>query len=72
MANVNEHISNDDTTENVITITDLHKAFGDNKVINGFELQFKTWRKCRGAWKIRFWQISFNQINHWLNETRPR
>jgi phospholipid/cholesterol/gamma-HCH transport system ATP-binding protein len=41
MANVNEHISNSDTTENVITITDLHKAFGDNKVINGFNFNLK-------------------------------
>lgn len=41
MANVNEHIPNSDTTENVITITNLHKAFGDNKVINGFNFNLK-------------------------------
>lgn len=41
MANVNEHTPNTDTTENVITITNLHKAFGDNKVINGFNFNLK-------------------------------
>jgi phospholipid/cholesterol/gamma-HCH transport system ATP-binding protein len=41
MANVNEHTPNTDTTENVITITNLHKAFGDNKVINGFNFKLK-------------------------------
>jgi phospholipid/cholesterol/gamma-HCH transport system ATP-binding protein len=41
MANVNEHKANSDTTENVITITNLHKAFGDNKVINGFNFNLK-------------------------------
>jgi phospholipid/cholesterol/gamma-HCH transport system ATP-binding protein len=41
MANVNEHTSNSDTSENVITITNLHKAFGDNKVINGFNFNLK-------------------------------
>jgi len=41
MANVNEHTPNTNTTENVITITNLHKAFGDNKVINGFNFNLK-------------------------------
>ncbi len=41
MANVNEHTPNTDKTENVITITNLHKAFGDNKVINGFNFNLK-------------------------------
>ena len=41
MANVDEHTSNSDTSENVITISNLHKAFGDNKVINGFNFNLK-------------------------------
>ena len=41
MANVNEHTSNSNELENVIKITDLHKAFGDNKVINGFNFNLK-------------------------------
>lgn len=41
MTNVNEHTSNSNELENVIKITDLHKAFGDNKVINGFNFNLK-------------------------------
>jgi len=41
MANDNEHIANSNPTEEVIKITDLHKAFGDNKVINGFNFKLK-------------------------------
>jgi phospholipid/cholesterol/gamma-HCH transport system ATP-binding protein len=41
MANVNEHTSNSNELENVIKITDLQKAFGDNKVINGFNFNLK-------------------------------
>lgn len=41
MANVNEHTSYSNELENVIKITDLHKAFGDNKVINGFNFNLK-------------------------------
>lgn len=41
MADVNEHTANFNSTEDVIKISDLHKAFGDNKVINGFNFNLK-------------------------------
>jgi phospholipid/cholesterol/gamma-HCH transport system ATP-binding protein len=41
MANVNEHTADSNELENVIKINDLHKAFGDNKVINGFNFNLK-------------------------------
>ncbi|MBL7936628.1 MAG: ATP-binding cassette domain-containing protein [Bacteroidia bacterium] len=41
MATVNEHTPNSNAPEEVIKINDLHKAFGDNKVINGFNFNLK-------------------------------
>ena len=41
MAEVNEHTLNNNSTEEVIKISDLYKAFGDNKVINGFNFNLK-------------------------------
>jgi phospholipid/cholesterol/gamma-HCH transport system ATP-binding protein len=43
MANVKSNIQPliTDTSENVIQVRDLHKAFGDNQVINGFNFNLK-------------------------------
>jgi len=41
MAEVDEHNTSFNSTESVISIKGLHKAFGDNKVINGFNFDLK-------------------------------
>jgi phospholipid/cholesterol/gamma-HCH transport system ATP-binding protein len=41
MAELTEHTKSIDTTEDVIIINELYKAFGDNKVINGFNFKLK-------------------------------
>jgi phospholipid/cholesterol/gamma-HCH transport system ATP-binding protein len=41
MAEVVEHNKSFDSLETVISIKGLHKAFGDNKVINGFNFDLK-------------------------------
>jgi len=41
MATINEHTPYSNAPEDVIKINDLHKAFGDNKVINGFNFSLK-------------------------------
>ena len=41
MAEVDEHNKSFNSSESVISIKGLHKAFGDNKVINGFNFDLK-------------------------------
>ena len=41
MAEVDEHNTSFNSSESVISIKGLHKAFGDNKVINGFNFDLK-------------------------------
>ena len=41
MAEVDEHNTSFNSLESVISIKGLHKAFGDNKVINGFNFDLK-------------------------------
>lgn len=41
MADATEHTQNIPSSEAVISIKGLHKAFGDNKVINGFDFDLK-------------------------------
>lgn len=41
MAEVDEHNKSFDSQESVISIKGLYKAFGDNKVINGFDFELK-------------------------------
>lgn len=41
MAETNEHSQNINSSETVISIKGLHKAFGDNNVINGFNFDLK-------------------------------
>ena len=41
MAELTEHTENTDIKEDVVRINDLYKAFGDNKVINGFNFNLK-------------------------------
>jgi phospholipid/cholesterol/gamma-HCH transport system ATP-binding protein len=41
MAELTEHTNNLNPTEDVIKIHKLYKAFGDNKVINGFDFNLK-------------------------------
>lgn len=41
MTEAKEHNQNTNSSETVISIKGLHKAFGDNKVINGFDFDLK-------------------------------